>query len=68
MRRKTGVAAAVIAALAAGVALAAGLAGAAQTTIGFDDLPDGTVVGSQYADRGVVFGTAGRQDRVGAGR
>jgi hypothetical protein len=34
----------------------AGLARAATTTIGFDDLPGGTTLGTQYESRGVIFG------------
>ncbi|MDP8921751.1 MAG: PKD domain-containing protein [Chloroflexota bacterium] len=51
-------------ALGSGIVLAAGLASAAQTTIGFDDLPDGTTIERQYANRGIVFGTAGGRDQL----
>ncbi|MBW3609223.1 MAG: hypothetical protein KY463_12875, partial [Actinobacteria bacterium] len=63
-RRAARGALAALVALWAGVAFAVGLASAAQTTIGFDDLADATVVTDQYADRGVVFGTRGARDRV----
>lgn len=63
-RRTTRSGLAAFGAFVTGLALAAGLASAAQTTIGFDDLTDGTVVGDQYADRAVVFGTAGQRNSL----